>query len=431
MAVTHVRIPKLQHHKASGQAKVRLRGRDIYLGPWGTAAAETKYRQVIGEFLVNGQAPSPPKQESRVELSVNELAAAFMRFAETHYVKNGRLTDEYACYKSALRPLKALYGLIPISKFGPVALKAVRQRMIENGWTRRTINNSVVRLRHMFKWGVENELVSPITLQALQAVQGLQAGRCDAPDPAPIEPVAEATIEKTLEHLSPVLQAMIRLQLLTGMRPGEVCLLRPCDLMMQMNGIWVYRPQSHKTEHHDRERRIYIGPEGQEVMRPFIDRAPDAFCFSPQESEAWRAIRRQANRKSKGRSPQLPEISGRNSKRRPGLRFTTGSYRRAIERACEISFGMPEALRKAPEFDEPERKESKTERQNRQLLAAQWRRQHCWNPNQLRHSRATVIREQYGMEAAQAVLGHNDPRITQIYAQKNFDLAARIMQQIG
>ena len=141
MAITHVRVPKLQHHKASGQAKVRLRGRDVYLGPWGTEAAEAKYRKVVGEYLVNGQAPPPP-QQTCVELSVNELAATFMRFAETHYVKNGQLTDEYACYKSALRPLKTLYGLTPISKFGPVALKAVRQRMIESGWTRRTIGTS-------------------------------------------------------------------------------------------------------------------------------------------------------------------------------------------------------------------------------------------------------------------------------------------------
>ena len=35
------RIPKMQLHKASGQAVVRLGGRDIYLGRYGTPEAGT------------------------------------------------------------------------------------------------------------------------------------------------------------------------------------------------------------------------------------------------------------------------------------------------------------------------------------------------------------------------------------------------------
>jgi integrase len=224
---------------------------------------------------------------------------------------------------------------------------------------------------------------------------------------------------------------MIRLQLLAGMRPGEVCLLRPCDLTMQMDGVWVYRPLSHKTEHHDRERRIYIGPEGQDVLRPFLDRNPEAFCFSPREADVWRRARLKANRKSKPTPSQLARKPKPSPRRKPGAGFTVASYRRAIERACEVAFGMPDALRRAPRFDDPDRKETQAEKTDRLRQAAQWRHRYCWHPNQLRHSRATVIREQFGVEGAQVVLGHSDPRITQIYAQKNFDLAAKIMQQIG
>ena len=77
---------------------------------------------------------------------------------------------------------------------------------------------------------------------------------------------------------------MVRLQLLTGMRPAEVCLLRPRDITIGKSGTWTYRPSTHKTEHRGRERKIFIGPEGQEVLRRFLDRDPDAFCFSPRES---------------------------------------------------------------------------------------------------------------------------------------------------
>jgi len=37
------RIPKMQLHKTTGRAVVRLGGRDVYLGRYGTAKAETAY----------------------------------------------------------------------------------------------------------------------------------------------------------------------------------------------------------------------------------------------------------------------------------------------------------------------------------------------------------------------------------------------------
>lgn len=63
--------------------------------------------------------------------------------------------------------------------------------------------------------------------------------------------------------------------------------------------------------------------------------------------------------------------------------------------------------------------------------AAAWRQKFCWSPNQLRHTRATAIRERYGIEAAQTVLGHSDPRTTEIYAERDFAMAAKIMEEIG
>ena len=54
-----------------------------------------------------------------------------------------------------------------------------------------------------------------------------------------------------------------------------------------------------------------------------------------------------------------------------------------------------------------------------------------WTPNQLRHSRATEIRSRFGLEAAQTVLGHSEADVTQIYAERDFELAARIMREIG
>ena len=54
-------------------------------------------------------------------------------------------------------------------------LKAVRQKFVDAGWVRDTVNKGVSRIRLFFRWGVENEMVSATTLQALQAVAPLFA----------------------------------------------------------------------------------------------------------------------------------------------------------------------------------------------------------------------------------------------------------------
>jgi site-specific recombinase XerD len=55
----------------------------------------------------------------------------------------------------------------------------------------------------------------------------------------------------------------------------------------------------------------------------------------------------------------------------------------------------------------------------------------AWHPNWLRHARATEIRHAFGIEAAQVVLGHARADVTQVYAEKNLELAMRIAQQTG
>jgi len=54
-----------------------------------------------------------------------------------------------------------------------------------------------------------------------------------------------------------------------------------------------------------------------------------------------------------------------------------------------------------------------------------------WAPNQLRHSAATRVRRELGLEAAQVVLGHAAADVTQVYAESNRALAQRVMREIG
>jgi site-specific recombinase XerC len=54
-----------------------------------------------------------------------------------------------------------------------------------------------------------------------------------------------------------------------------------------------------------------------------------------------------------------------------------------------------------------------------------------WHPNQLRHAHATVVRRRLGLEAAQVALGHERADVTQVYAEKNLALAAKVAVEIG
>jgi hypothetical protein len=56
---------------------------------------------------------------------------------------------------------------------------------------------------------------------------------------------------------SPPIAAMLQVQRLTGMRPDEVTIMRPCDLD-RAGEVWIYRPESHKLEWLDQRRRVKI-----------------------------------------------------------------------------------------------------------------------------------------------------------------------------
>lgn len=70
-----------------------------------------------------------------------------------------------------------------------------------------------------------------------------------------------------------------------------------------------------------------------------------------------------------------------------------------------------------------------TEEQRQEL--AVWRSSHRWSPNRLRHSAGTEIRRRFGLEAAQVALGHAMADTTQVYAERDYALAARVAREVG
>jgi integrase len=264
----------------------------------------------------------------------------------------------------------------------------------QRGWSRGQINSAVGCIKRMFKWAVAEELIPAEVYHGLAAVEGLRKGRSEARETRPVRPVADEHVEAVLPYLTPPVRAMVQVQRLSGMRPGEVILLRPCDVDRSRGATWVYRPESHKTEHHGAVRVVFLGPRAQAVLAPFLDRDPWAYCFSPREALADLRARQRAARKTKVQ-PSQKDRRKRAPRQAPGDHYSTDTYGNAVERAC-VKAGVPP-----------------------------------WHPHQLRHSAATEVRRQAGLDAARAVLGHATASMTEHYAEVDAVKAAEAMERLG
>jgi integrase len=389
-------LPKYRHYKPKDLAVVRIDGRDVYLGKFNSPESREKYNRVVAEWLTTGAAPQPvaPAADQAGPI-VNEVILAYVRHAGEFYRRpDGTPTGEFDNVKLALRPLKSLYGSTPAKDFGPKALKAVRQDMINAKLCRRTINQRIGRIRRVFQFAVENELIPPSVHHGLKAVKGLGRGRSAAPESKPVKPVPDADVDAVRPFVSRHFWAMIELQRLTGMRSGEVCMMRTRDLDTS-GKLWTYTPERHKAAHHGKERRIPLGPRAQEVLRPWLRTDLMAYLFSPKEAmEEYQAARREARK-----TPLTPSQKARKRKPKPkktaGDRFNPRVYAHAVARACERA-GVTH-----------------------------------WHPHQLRHNAGTLLRRECGMDVARAVLGHSDMATTAIYAERDAALADNAMERFG
>jgi integrase len=425
--------PKYCQHKRSGHAFVTIDGKEHWLGPYGSQDSRDKYARKIGEWIGRNRQPEPAPETDVVR--VTDVCAAFWAHAQTvypdpDYREGKRPKGELGNYWDVLRPLRRLYGETPAAGFGPVALKAVRAAMLQArevtdpttgkgkavpGWCRNVANRHVSRIKSIFRWAAEEELVAGEVAAAVWAVKGLRSGRSDARESEPVRSVPEEYVLAVLPLVSRQVKTMIQLQLLTGMRPGEVCAMRTREIDTA-GKVWVYRPSKHKTAHHGHVREIRLGPKAQELLGPFLKIDLDACCFSPAEAEAerreaQRTAREKPVRPWEHRQDKARVAAAGGRRRPPKARYSVPTYRKAIARACA--------------------KADKLAHQKDPTLAKDLVVVPAWHPHQLRHTAATRLRREFGLEAAQVILGHRTLAVTQIYAEKNAAAAEEVMGRIG
>lgn len=386
------KIPSYRLHKSSGQAVVTLAGHDHYLGVHGTPESQQAYARLIALWTAGGGVPTLRAADS----TVAELLAGYWSYAVGYYVKDGQPTSQLDRVKRALAPVRSLYGDTSASSFGPVALSAVRDWMVRQGWCRRVVNQRVDCVKRCWKWGCARELVPATCYQALRALEGLRRGRTPAPESVPVLPAPEEAISAALLLLSPVLADAARFQLLTACRPGEALALRACDLDRSRD-VWLYRPRSGgKTAHHERGGvTVLVGPKAQELLARWLLLAgAGGYVFSPKVSvRLWRE-RQRAQRKTPVQPSQQDRSTGK-PKKAPGEKYRETSYARAVAKACAKA-GCAH-----------------------------------WHPHQLRHNSATRLREEFGIEVARLILGHRHLSTTELYAAVDLEKALAAVRKVG
>jgi integrase len=414
-----------------GRARLRLCGRTFFLGPYGSADARRLEDQIIAVYLANGRTlpadfdpagdqPEPATQPSPAagaavtlparapsDITVGELCLRWIAWIEAERLVPGKQTSLLDGARQATHCLRR-HATMLAREFGPRALAEARLALANEPCrpagrpkrspattappkprknarkpkpkkpprfrSRATVNDTIGRVRQMFRWAVARELVGPDRLAALEALEPLHPGQTKAVERPPVTAVSDEVVEATLVHLSPVLADLLRVARLTGTRPGEVCRITARDIDMT-RPVWIYSPPRHKNEWRGHARHIAIGPRAQAILRRYIGtRAIDAPLFSPRE-----VIRRR----------------GRRPSRKVRDHYDTDTLRRAVERACTIH-GLP-----------------------------------VWTPNRLRHARLEEVRDTFGLDAAQAVGGHKHARVTEIYAQAKREKAVSVALQTG
>lgn len=368
---------------------MKVNGRQVYLGIWGSEDSHRAYQQVLTDWRAGK--PGPVSLREPEAPTVAMVADAFTAAAESGQRPTG--PSELKNFRPVTKILKEEFGPRQAATFDADCLDTLRQAMRAKGWCARYASRQCIRVRTVWRWAERKKMVPRGAWEHLRTLQ-LGGGRTDDE----VAPVPEGDLAATLETLRRIPRAMVEMQLHTGARPGEIMGLTPAmvhragkfelrrGVPIVLGKIWIADLAfKHKTGWRGTRKILFLGPRAQAVLKPFLDRPADKPCFSPQEAAA-EFLESMGRRKRRSR------------RRAPGLQYSRWSYAGSIERACKRAKVTP------------------------------------WAPNQLRHNAATRLVEEFGeagWEIARVVLGHRHVSTTRIYAADSIKRATEAMERAG
>jgi integrase len=365
-----MRIPSYRLHKPTNQAVVTIRGRDVYLGKFGTPESKQRYKDEIAKMLDSKADVPIAKKGSR--LTVSEAVRLFD--SQTNQL-NYRDKNHFA---KAFEPLLDRWGEEPIASFGTARYDDLRQIYVSLNWNQTHINHQLRRVKRFLAWLVLREVYPAGKLMEIKLVKPLSRYTL-VRSPKKVVPVRDEVVTTTLPHCHLNTRGIVQFIWLTGCRPAEACMLHEDSIdydgtitlrdgtTITVKGIWVYTPPVHKNLHRGITRQILIGPKCQEIIRPYLQLSGRYDYAFP------------------------PERCGDRTGRFLTSHGLHNSLKRAIGRAG-------------------------TEH---------------WTPYQLRHAAGTRFRRAADKDTAGVLLGHTDQSITARYAEEDWEKAAEVVRKVG
>ena len=367
--MTRKSLPKLCHHKPSNRGYIYINRKRIYLGSWSSFRISPPdelnltYLLFLKNLILKGS-PKLPKPNKSKPKKVYELCNLFIASNISSGDKNN--------YNIIQKFLIGMFPSISINNFGPHHLSELQKEFVARGLTRQGINKRINLTRRIFRWGVSQNLVQQSTFEALKSIFPIKKGVAKE---AKIKNPANITdVLKTMDFLHPILNAMIKLQLLTGMRPSEVCKLNIIDIETNDPKCWWYKPANHKTSWRGKTRSIPLSIKSIKIIEEFLPNAKvsNGYLFPPMCRD------------------RVSESAG--------CFYTTSEYGKAIRQAAIRAKIEP------------------------------------WSPNQLRKYAAQKLLEEQGIEAASSLLGHSCVDITRKHytnqAENKAKLAAICLERL-
>lgn len=211
-------------------------------------------------------------------------------------------------WRAAINELKTRHQSVKANEFSPEMLRTLQRelgaRVVQTTglrMARTTVNKYVKRIQGLFAYGRDVGLVKRDVYYSLLEVQPVKKGSTLARTPEKIKPMRldqyraaiAWTYSKPRVKQKRQLRAMIRFHRLTGARPGEIVILRQCDIRpVKGTDYFLWTPYQHKTRHHGQTREIQILKRAMRVIKPFLEAVkPSEHVFTYDVHNYGRAVR--------------------------------------------------------------------------------------------------------------------------------------------
>jgi hypothetical protein len=148
-------------------------GKPKYHGVHGTPESRENYRRWLAELKCDPTGAAGSGE--RPLLTVAEWWEQWLKWVAERglYQKHGEQTGTLLVYQSAMTWVLPIYGSMFMTDFGPYHLNIIRERMVDEGLARITINGYIAKIKRIWRRAAAKGFISREDYVALDACEAL------------------------------------------------------------------------------------------------------------------------------------------------------------------------------------------------------------------------------------------------------------------